>query len=348
VSTAAGEDLIMIIVIGATGFIGMYTTEYLLSIDKEVIGTGRNPQLGSALEKMGARFVTLDITKPEDFRQLPTQDVEGVILLSGLLPANAKVDIDKDENAADYFEVNVIGTINVLEYCRRNNIKKLISCCSYSDVAKSWQKGVALTEDEPRNFSFTGDHAVYVISKNAANDVMEYYNQQHGMQCAWFRFPPVYGVGPHASIYVNGKVYKSGIQTFIENAEQGKDIEIWGDPHITRDIIYVKDVARAFALALDSDDTYGLYNMTSGTELDLEEQARTVIEVFGGDKGSKIVYRPEKPNNTPSYLFDMSKAKRDFGFTPEYTCYHDMMVDYKRELESKRWDMLVNSRVKQD
>ncbi len=338
----------MIIVIGATGFVGMYTVERLLQAGKSVLAAGRNRALGRQLEEAGAQFVTLDITKKEDFEQLPTTDVEGVIHLAGLLPANAPVDIDKDENAADYFEVNVIGTINVLEYCRRNGIRKVIGSTSYSDVAGAWRKDYAIKETEPRDFHFTGDHAAYVISKNAASDVMEYYNQQHGLQCAWFRFPPVYGVGPHASIYVNGKVYKSGIQTFIENAAQGKDIELWGDPHITRDIIYVKDVAEAFLLALNSDKTYGLYNMTSGTELDLEDQARAVISVFGDPKKpSKLIYRPEKPNNTPSYLFDMSKAHHDFGFVPKYTSYLDMMKDYKKELESGRWDVLIRSRVKE-
>lgn len=337
----------MIIVIGATGFIGMYTVERLLQAGRSVLATGRNHMLGQHLEKMGAQYVTLDITKENDFKQLPTVNVEGVIHLAGLLPANAAVDIDKNENAADYFEVNVIGTIHVLEYCRRNAIRKVIGSTSYSDVAGAWRKGYAIKETEVRNFHYTGDHAVYVISKNAACDIMEYYNQQHGMQCAWFRFPPVYGVGPHASIYVNGKLYKSGIQTFIENAIQGKDIELWGDPHITRDIIYVKDVAEAFLLALNSDTTYGLYNMTSGTELDLEEQARAVISVFGDpEKSSKIVYCPGKPNNTPSYLFDMSKAKRDFGFVPKYTSYLMMMEDYKKELESGRWDILIQSRAK--
>ena len=123
---------------------------------------------------------------------------------------------------------------------------------------------------------------------------MEYYNQQHGMRCAWFRFPPVYGVGSHGTIYVNGKVYKSGIATFIDNAKQGKNIEIWGNPHIKRDIIYVKDVAKAYYLALISDKTYGLYNMTSGTQLDLEEQVKAVIDVFTEEIRSKIVYKPEK------------------------------------------------------
>ena len=66
--------------------------------------------------------------------------------------------------------------------------------------------------------------------------------------------------------------------------------------------------------------------MTSGTELDLEEQAKAVIEVFGNpEKPSRIVYRPDKPNNTPSFLFDMGKAKGRFGFVPRYTSYADMM-----------------------
>ena len=335
----------MVIIIGATGFIGMYTVDKFLEEGYEVLATGRNPVMKAELEEKGVKCVSLDISKKEDFEQLPTKGVEGVILLAGLLPANEHVDISKDENAVEYIRINVEGTINVLEYCRKNNIRKVISTSSYADVFNSWKKGVALKESEPRKFKYTGDHAVYVISKNAANDIMEYYNQQHGMQCAAFRLPPVYGVGPHSEIYVNGKFYKSGIQTFIENAEAGKDIEIWGDPQISRDIIYVKDVARAFVMAIQSESCRGLYNMTSGTELTLEKQVQTVIDVFG-KKGTKIVYRPDKPNNTPSFLFDMSKAKEDFGFEPEYTDYEELMIDYKNELESGRWDKFISSRRK--
>ena len=328
----------MVVIIGATGFIGMYTTEAFLKKGEDVVATGRNKLLGKKLEEMGAKFVELDITQKEDFSKLPTENVSGVILLAGLLPANAKADLEANENAADYFK------INVLEYCRKNKIKKVIGNCSYSDVSGAWGKGYSITEDEPRNFKFKGDHAVYVISKNACNDVMEYYNQQHGMQCAWFRFPPVYGVGPHGTIYVNGKAYKSGIATFIDNAKEGKNIELWGNPHIKRDIIYVKDVADAYVLALSSNKTYGLYNMTSGTQLDLEDQAKAVIEVFGNkEHKSHIVYKPEKENNTPSFLYSMEKAKKDFGFIPKYTDYMEMMKDYKKELESGRWEVLVDS-----
>lgn len=336
----------MVIVIGATGFIGMYTTEALIKSGKEVIATGRNKELGKVLEQMGASFIELDVTCKADFDKLPAENVEGVILLAGLLPANTTADLENEENAADYFTVNVIGSINVLEYCRKNGIRKVIGNCSYSDVSGAWGKGYAITEDEPRSFSFTGDHSVYVISRNACNDVMEYYNQQHHMQCAWFRFPPVYGVGPHGIIYVNGKPYKSGIATWIDNAKEGKDIEIWGNADISRDIIYVKDVATAYCMALSSDKTYGLYNMTSGIGLTLRRQAEVVIDVFGDGDYGHIKYCPDKPNHTPSFLYSMEKAKRDFGFVPQYTDYKDMMIDYKKELESGRWDILTESRKK--
>lgn len=331
----------MILIIGSTSFIGMYTTEAFIKAGYKVTGTGRNHVLGNRIKEMGAEFISLDICNSEEFEKLPKTDIEAVIVLAGLLPAHASADLVNEENAADYFRVNVIGLINILEYCRKNGIRKVIGNCSYSDISKAWGQGRVLTEEEPRDFSFTGDHAVYVISKNAGNDVMEYYNQQHNMQCAWFRFPPVYGVGPHGTIKVNGKSYKSGVATFIDNAIEGKDIEIWGDANISRDIIYVKDVSRAYVLASQSDKTLGLYNMTNGVGVTLEEQARVIIDVFGKDKKSNIVFRPDKPNNTPSYLYSMEKAFRDFGFKPEYTDFRMMMTDYKSELESGRWNDLI-------
>ena len=126
----------MVVVVGATSFIGMYTVEELVSNGIDVIATGRNERLRPALERLGATFVSLDVTKPEDFAQLPNVGVDGVILLAGLLPANAKADLKDTENAADYFEVNTLGTVNVLEYCRKNGIKKIIWKKDGSDLIK--------------------------------------------------------------------------------------------------------------------------------------------------------------------------------------------------------------------
>lgn len=337
----------MILVIGATGFIGMYTVEKLINSGYKVVATGnRNKIAGEYLENLGAEYVHFDMTKAEDTSKLPKKGIEAVILLSGLLPANAKVNLNYNENAADYIKTNTLGTINILEYCRLNNIKKILSTTTYSDVFKSWKKDVALKETEPRSFLLKGDHAAYAISKNAATDMIEYYSQQHGLSGAVFRLPPVYGVGPHDAIYDNGIYKKSGITIFIEKAMKGLPIEIHGDPNLSRDIIYVKDVATAFLKAIESNKTQGLYNMTSGVSLTLKEQVKTVIEVFSKGKLSEIVYKPEINNTTPSYLFDMTKAKDDFGFIPEYADFRKMMEDYKSEMESGRFDFFIQSRLK--
>lgn len=333
----------MYIVIGASSFIGVYTVDEFLMQGCEVIVTGRKNKFKEHYDKLGVSYINLDLTEEADFEQLPKKGVEGVILLSGLLPANSEINLDEDENAADYFYVNTIGTINVLEYCRKNNIKRVISNCSYADVCGVWGRKT-ITETEPRNFIYKGDHAVYVFSKNAANDMLEYYNQQHGMKNAWFRFPPVYGVGPHDSLFVNGVLKKSGLKNFIDNASEGKDICIFGDPNLSRDVVYVKDVAHAFYLAMKSENTYGLYNMTSGRGVTLQEQVEVIADMWASspDKKSKVTYRPEVQNNTPSYLFSMEKAKKDFGFEPSFSEFRVMMSDYKKDLDENKYQELFH------
>ena len=331
----------MYIIIGASSFIGVYTVDEFLKQGCKVVVTGRSNKFKEHYDALGVDYINLDLTNKEDLKKLPTENVEGVILLSGLLPANVEVNLDENENAADYFEVNTIGTINVLEYCRKNGIKRVISSCSYADVRGAWGKKT-ITEDEPRDFIYTGDHAVYVFSKNAANDTMEYYNQQHGMKNAWFRFPPVYGVGPHDSLFINGVLKKSGLKIFIDNAIEGKDICIFGDKDLSRDVVYVKDVARAFYLAIKSENTTGLYNMTSGRGVTLQQQAEVIADIWAKspEKKSKITYKPEIINNTPSYLFSIEKAKRDFGFVPKYSDFRVMMTDYKKDLDAHRYQEL--------
>ncbi|MDD3268867.1 MAG: NAD(P)-dependent oxidoreductase [Syntrophomonadaceae bacterium] len=326
----------MIIVLGASGFIGTYLVDELLDQGYELTITGRNMDALAYFQEHNIPMLNVDISKADDLNKLPTDDIEAVVLMAGLLPANVK-----DYNPYDYVKINIEGTINVLEYCRKNNIKKIISTTTYADVQKLWEKDKAITEAAARDFYYTGDHAMYVISKNAASDIIEHYDQEYGITGIVFRLPPVYGFGPHGAIYVDGKYNKSGIQTFIDNAIDGKPIEIWGNGTISRDVVYVKDVVNALVLAIQSDKAQGLYNITSGQAVSLEEQVRSVIEVFSRpDKQSEIVFRPEKENNSASFIFDINKAKNDFAYEPKYLPFKKMLEDHKQEMESGRFNFL--------
>lgn len=323
----------MFIIIGASSFIGVYTTAYFAERGEKVIVTGRNNKFREFYDKLGIEYIELDLTDRDDFEKLPKKNVEGVILISAALPASESANLKDEENADKYISVNVLGTCYALEYCRKSNIKRLIHTVSYGDIANSLRTDPPIDESEPRDFLFSGDHSVYVISKNTASDIAEYYNHQHNMKNAWFRLPPVYGVGPHGYLKVNGKVVKSGLQIFIDKASSGEDIEVYG--HLARDTVYVKDVAQAFYKAAKSENAQGLYNISSGRAVTLTEQAEVCAELFSKDEQhrSKVIFRDDIVNSGRSYLFSIEKAKRDFGYAPEFSDFRDLMKDYIRELE---------------
>lgn len=323
----------MILIIGGSSFIGLYAVNELINNNIDVAVTGRNKKFKKYYERLGIKYYSLDLTKKEDFDKLPTEGVDAVILLAGLLPANSTADLLKKDNSDEYFRVNTIGTINVLEYCRLNGISRIISAGSYADVQNSWRLDPPISEDEPRNYNYSGDHAAYVFSKNAANDMLRYYNEQYGMKNIWFRFPIVYGVGPHDSIFVNGKEEKSGLAIFIDNARTGKDINIYGNPKLSRDVVYVKDVAQAIRKATFSEKATGLYNITSGKTVTLEDQAKVIAKVWKDENHpeSKIVYKPEISNKSQSYLFSIERAKSDFDYQPIFSDFESMMNDYKKD-----------------
>jgi UDP-glucose 4-epimerase len=90
-----------------------------------------------------------------------------------------------------------------------------------------------------------------------------------------------------------------------------------------------------------------LYNISSGRRLTLLEQAETIVRVFSPPgRPSAIAHRPEKANLIESYFYDVSKARRTFGWFPKYS-FEDMLIDYRREMESGRFAYLVEKRRKQ-
>ena len=322
------KKLKKIIVFGASGDTGRYFIEYFLENyngnEYQVVATGTRDT--NYFDNIGVDYYQVDVTNKKDFEKLP-KDVYAVINLAGLMPARMK-----GYDPYRYIDVNIVGNLNVLEYCRENGADRVLFAQSFDDI-KDWaEEKLVLTADMPRNFSFTTDHTIYVMCKNFTVDMMENYYQMYGLQKFVFRLPTIYLWSPVDQYYVDGEIRKIGYRILIDRAINGEDIEVWGDATRQKDMVYVKDFCQMLFKALFVDRECGYYNVGTGVGTTLLDQIKGIVDVFGkeGNK-SKIIMCPEKPN-APQYIMDITPAREELGYEPQYD-YIKMLKDFKNEME---------------
>lgn len=309
------------IVFGATGFVGTYLSTALPNHMFLAVDIDRCAK--KYFDKQKIKFVCMDIAKSAMFNYMP-KNIECVINLASLQPDYVSAD---DFDPVKYIEVNTIGTLNILKYCAKNKIPKIIHVVSH--------RGTML--------DYGDEFAEFAISEMAAVQMIRCYQAKHGIKGIVLRIPSVFGYGPHLEGFKDGQYQKTGFQTFVEHAMKGISLEVWGDPNVGRDIVYVKDVVSAIIKARYSQTANGLYNIASGELLTLEAEARMINKVFSPKKEGQIIYRPEKPNGIKPCLYNIDKAKKDFGWSPQYS-FEDMLIDYKQEWFNGRFNFLLEKR----
>ena len=330
-----------ILVFGASGFIGTYLIDELLDRGHEVTASDISDAGREYYANKDVPYINVDITEKGDFERLDKQKYDAVVHLAACQPANVA---EKTYDPRDYINVNVIGTLNILEFCRQNRVGKVIYASSHRNTQGLWAPCKAIREEDGRGIKYSGEYAMFSIAESAAQDCVLHYQAQYGLTGIVFRLPPVYGYGPHTEIFKEGKPIKTGFQIFIEKAKACQPLEVWGDSSVGRDIIYIKDVVSAFVKAIDNVGASGLFNITSGKYLTLRQEAEIIAEVFwGGTTAPQVVDRPDMPNGMDAFLYDISKALHELDWAPQYS-FKDMLIDYKKELESKKHEYLVDKR----
>ena len=325
-----------IIIFGATGNVGSYVLkyarEYFDTKEYEVIASGRRKT--DFFEKRGIPYYSVDLTKAEDFDVLPQEDVYAVIYLAAEIPSYMD-----DYQPEKYIKSNIIGAFNVLEYCRKTKADRILFSTTVFDISLSATNGAVLKPDMPHNFSYKGDHAVYVISKNTAIELIEHYHQEYGLIKFIFRFPTIYNYSPYHYYYPNGVKTLRPVYRMIEQAKKGEPIELWGNPEYSKDMVHVYDCAQMICKAVEVDREEGFYNVGTGKPVTLKEQIETIIKVFSPkDHPSEIIYCPEKPAGG-GFLMDVQNAKEELGYEPQYDCLK-LFEDYKKEMEINRFEEL--------
>lgn len=318
----------MILVIGATGYVGRYFCTEMVKRGEDILALGRSKPVQEFFKENNVPFQYFDLSDPGSYDSLPTENVEAIIDLSACL-AELETPIER------FFEVNTLGVYRVLDFAYQHGIKKVVVTSShkvYNDIDKK-----VISEND--GISFKGDHSPYIISKIAAENFIEYYNKDFGMSAVALRLTGVHGYGEILGHLNSDHSYKkSTFEIFFERILRGENIEVWGDQSIKRDHVYIKDVVSALLAAVRSNDAKGIYNIASGVGYSQYEEALALREVFSPEgKQSEIALRPEMPGLTRGYIYDISKAKRDLNWEPEYTDLVKLYKDYRDEWISKKY-----------
>jgi len=322
-----------IILFGATGNVGSYMVKYMADYfrgtEYQIIASGRRET--KVFDAFGVQYISVDITQADDFHKLPQNDVYAVIDLAAVIPSYMK-----EYHSGRYLQTNIMGMYNILEYCRIVRADRILFSTTVFDISLSEKNGAVLKDDMPLNFSYKGDHAVYVISKNTAIELMKHYRAEYGLKGFVFRFPTIYAYSPFHYYYPNSIKTLRPIYRFIDSAMKGETLELWGNPEYATDMVHVYDCSQMFCKAIESNIDGGFYNVGTGMPVTLQHKFDAIIKVFSpAGHPSEIVYRPEK-KNSGGFLMDISKAKKELGYEPVYTV-EKLLEDYKQEMAINRF-----------
>lgn len=317
-----------IIIFGATGNVGSYVTKYASEFFAgnlyKIFATGRRET--KVFDQFGVEYVAVDILKKIDFDQLPQDDVYAVVLLAATIPSYMS-----DYDGAAYLNTNIIGTYNVLEYCRRVKADRILFSQTVFDISLYAKENASkmLAPDLPPYFSYKGDHAVYVISKNTAIELLKHYYAEYGIKYFVFRFPTIYEYSTYKYYYPNGVKTMRPLYKQIARAKEGKPLEIWGDPNYAKDMVHVYDCAQMLCKAVLVNRDTGFYNVGTGIPVTLKEQCQAIIDVFSPKENPSVI-EYHAGTNGGGFLMDIRNAKEELGYEPIYDV-HKLFEDYKYE-----------------
>jgi CDP-paratose 2-epimerase len=324
--TGRRHNMSRVLVTGGAGFIGSNVCHRLLSQGHQVIvydnlsrqGTEKN--VAWLRENHGNKFslVQADI---RDYNALQ-EAMQGCHVIYHHA-AQVAVTWSVSDPRED-FEVNALGTLNVLEAARANDPPPIVLYTSTNKVYGGMEE-VKIVESETRHAYASlpqgvseaqplDFHSPYGCSKGAADQYVRDYARIYGLKTVVFRMSCIYGPRQF------GVEDQGWVAHFLISSVLGRPITIYGDGKQVRDILYIDDLVEAFQRALERIDVCAgqVYNMGGGPQNTMSVWAEFhdyLQELLGHDVS--VSYGDWRPGDQLVYVSDTSKAQRELGWRPQ-------------------------------
>jgi UDP-glucose 4-epimerase len=282
------------LVTGGAGFIGSHVVDALVARGDEVVvldnlSSGRSENVNGA-----ARLVTADV---RDGEAVASAFAEAKPETCFHLAAQADVRVSIAQPVFDA-EVNLLGTINVLESARASDAQVVFSSTGGAIYGECERPA---GEDSPRR-----PLAPYGTSKLAGEEYLATWSRLYGAGHVALRYGNVYGPrqDPHGEAGV--------VAIFFGRIADGQELHIYGDGSQTRDYVFVADVVAATLAAAQA--PAGVYNVGTAVETSVVDLAEACKRASGVD--AEVVFDPARLGELARSVLDPSRAEQAFGFRP--------------------------------
>jgi len=301
-----------IVVTGGAGFIGSNLSRALCK-DNDVIAiddlsTGHTNNIQDLIDNKSISFIKGSITDL-NLLQKTFKNVDYAFHQAAISSVPRSV---KDPVRSNL--VNVNGTLNVLITAKENCVKKVVYASSSSVYGD--------TPTLPKKEDMIPDPlSPYGVSKLTGEYYCQVFTGVYGLPTVSLRYFNVYG--PYQD--PNGE-YAAVIPKFINLVLNNKPPVIFGDGLQTRDFTYIQDVVNANVLAMES-KAIGVFNAAGGKQITISKLAKIVTEKIGKDL--QPVYNDPRPGDILHSYADITKAKKEIGYTPSFDIKNGLMETIK-------------------
>ncbi len=280
------------IVTGGSGFIGSHVVDKLMSAGHEVIVL----DYGVKPHRHDVDFANIDIVNYSSVLEA-TKGADYVFHLAAMSNVNHAF-----EKPVYTVELNVTGTVNILEAARQNKAKRVIFASTvwvYTGCT-----GTYVNEEAP--FFMPGAGHIYSSSKIASEFFIHDYQNLYGLPFAILRYGIPYGPRMREELV---------IPIFLKKAFNGESITITGDGSQYRNFIYIEDLAEAHILALKPEAENQILNLEGMRQISIKEVAETIQKLVSNNV--KIEYLPARPGDFQGKEASNDKVKRLLGWEPK-------------------------------
>ncbi len=294
------------LVTGGAGFIGSHLVERLLAGGHRVICLDnfdefydpalKRRNLRRALQDPKFRLLEGDLREERILKRIfEEEEIDIVAHLAARAGVRPSI-----QSPLLYAEVNIHGTLNLLEACRQHHVGRLVFASSSSVYGNNPK--IPFSERDPVDNPISP----YAATKKAGELICHTYHHLYGIHIACLRYFTVYGPRQRPEM---------AIHQFTRRIHEGKKITLFGDGSSRRDYTYIDDAVAGTLGALMEAQGYELYNIGEAQTISLLELIQTIEERVG--KKAHIEYLPPQPGDVERTYADIRKASERLGYRPQ-------------------------------